>query len=66
MTASPSMTKYTIVPDGLNGFGVEVSSPNRLLSVRGFVTELDAALWIAKHQARETALPAAVDALDPA
>ena len=41
------MTKYTIIPDGLNAYGVEVVSPDRLLSVRGFATEREAAAWIA-------------------
>jgi hypothetical protein len=46
-----SITEYTIVPDGLHGFGVEVSAPNRFLSVRGFATELGAAAWIAEQRA---------------
>ena len=59
------MTEYKIITDGLKGYGVEISSPHRLLSVRGFVTELDAASWIAEQQAREASLATAVDALDP-
>ena len=59
------MTEYTIITDGLKGYGVEISSPHRLLSVRGFVTELDAASWIAEQQASEASLAAAVDALNP-
>jgi hypothetical protein len=58
------MTEYKIIPDGLKGYGVEVSYPHRLLSVRGFVTELDAASWIAEQQASEASLAAAVVALD--
>jgi hypothetical protein len=42
--------------DGLKGYGVEVSSPQHVLSVRGFVTELDAASWIAEQQASEAVL----------
>ena len=59
------MTEYKIIHDGLKGYGVVVSSPQRFLSVRGFVTELDAASWIAEQQASESALVAAVDALRP-
>jgi hypothetical protein len=54
-----SMTEYTIIPDGLHGFGVEVSAPNRFLSVRGFATELGAAAWIAEQQAFEAMVAAA-------
>jgi hypothetical protein len=53
------MTKYTIIYDGLKGYGVEVSAPNRFLSVRGFATEREAAVWIAEQQAAEAALAAA-------
>jgi hypothetical protein len=42
-----SITEYTIIPDGLHSFWVEVSAPNRFLSVRGFATELGAMAWIA-------------------
>ena len=47
------MTEYSIVPDGPKGFGVEVISPNRFQSVRGFATEGDALAWIAAQQASE-------------
>jgi hypothetical protein len=57
------MTEYKIISDGLKGYLVEANSPHRFLSVRGFVTELDAASWIAEQQASEAALAAAVDAL---
>jgi hypothetical protein len=50
------MSKYKIVPDGLTAFGVEVSSLNRFLSVRGFATELQAAAWITEQQAGEAAV----------
>lgn len=59
------MTEYKIIPDGPKGYGVEVSCPHRLLSVRGFVTELDAASWIAEQQTHDASLDAAVDAPDP-
>ena len=43
------MAEYTIIPDGLKGYRVEVRSPQRFLSVRGFVNELDAASWIVEQ-----------------
>ncbi len=54
-----SMTEYTIIPDGLHGYGVEVRVPNRFLSVRGFSTEFGAAAWIAEQQAVEVMVAAA-------
>jgi hypothetical protein len=50
----PRMTEYKIVPDGPKGFGVEVTSPDRSLSVRGFATEIDAVTWIEAQQASES------------
>jgi hypothetical protein len=47
------MTEYRIVPDGPKGYGVELISPNRFLSMRGFATELDAVAWIEAQQASE-------------
>jgi hypothetical protein len=44
------MTEYKIVPDGPKGFGVEVTSPDRSLSVRGFATEIDAVTWIERNK----------------
>jgi hypothetical protein len=38
------MTEYRIIPDGLKAYGVEIASPNLFLSVRGFATELEAAM----------------------
>jgi hypothetical protein len=49
------MTEYRIIPDGLKGYGVEIASPNLFLSVRGFATELAAAMWIDEHRAGEAA-----------
>jgi hypothetical protein len=49
----PHMTEYTIVPDGSKGFGVELISPTRFLSVRGFATELDAQVWTDAQEASE-------------
>jgi hypothetical protein len=46
------MAKYTIIPDGLNAFGVEVVSPDRFLPKRGFATAIEAAAWIAQQQGR--------------
>jgi hypothetical protein len=40
------MTDYTIIVDGLRGFGVELWSTNAFRSVRGFSTELAAQAWI--------------------
>ena len=57
------MTEYKIIHDGLKGYGVEVVSPGRFLSVRGFATELEAKAWIDEQQAAEAVLVAAVDAL---
>jgi hypothetical protein len=45
------MTEYKIILDGSKAYGVEVVSPNRFLSMRGFATERDAAAWIAEQQA---------------
>jgi hypothetical protein len=45
------MTEYKIVLDGLHAFGVEVTSPSRFLSVRGFPTEAEAQAWIADQEA---------------
>jgi hypothetical protein len=50
----PRMTEYRIVPDGPKGFGLEVTSPNRFRSVRGFATERDAQAWIEAQQANES------------
>ena len=54
------MPEYKIIHDDLKGYGVEVSSPQRFLSVRGFASELDAMSWIAEQQVSEAALIAAV------
>ena len=54
------MTEYKIILDGLKGYGVEVVSPGRFLSVRGFATELEAAAWIDEQQAAEAAVAAAI------
>jgi hypothetical protein len=43
---APGNTTYTIILDGLHGFGVEVLGIGTLLSVRGFPTERAAQLWI--------------------
>jgi hypothetical protein len=53
------MTQYKIVLDGLRGYGVEVTSAHRFLSVRGFATEIDAAVWIVEQEAGEAAAAAA-------
>jgi hypothetical protein len=38
--------EYEIIPDGLYGFGVEITSAGRFLSMRGFPTEIAARAWI--------------------
>jgi hypothetical protein len=50
------MSGYQIVPDGLDGFGVEITSPGRFLSVRGFATKAEAEAWIAEQQFAQTAV----------
>lgn len=47
------MAEYKIIPDGLHGFGVEVASIGRFLSVRGFPTEKAAQAWIEEQQHAE-------------
>lgn len=42
-----AMPEYTVVPDGIDGYGVEVSSIGNFRSVRGFPTEAAALAWIA-------------------
>ena len=67
ITPHDGMTRYTIIHDGLKAYGVEVVSPNRFLSVRGFATEREAAAWIAEQQGAEAMLAAAnPDAQDAA
>jgi hypothetical protein len=52
---SSGNAEYKIIVDGPRRYGVEVTSPDRFLSVRGFATELDAAMWIAEQKAGEAA-----------
>jgi hypothetical protein len=47
------MAKYAIVPDLSRGFGVEVRAPDRVLYIHGFVTELDARIWVIEQQVAE-------------
>jgi len=58
ITPSSGMAEYKIILDGPRGYEVEVTSPDRFLSVRGFATELDAAMWIAEQKAGEAAAAA--------
>ena len=46
------MPEYTVVPDGIHGYGVEVSSIGSFRSARGFPTEAAALAWIAEQRAR--------------
>src|SRR5580704_10999558 len=50
------MVEYRIVPDGPTGYGVELTSPNRFLSVRGFATERDALAWIQRSRRHRNSL----------
>ena len=47
------MSEYTVVPDGIHGYGVEVSSIGRFRSVRRFQTKSAALAWIVEQQARD-------------
>ena len=47
------MLTYTIVPDGLTAFGVEVSAIDRFTSMRGFATEVEAQAWITEQEKAE-------------
>ena len=38
--------EYLIVPDGLRGYGVEITWPGSFRSVRGFATKTEAQAWI--------------------
>jgi hypothetical protein len=58
------MTEYTIIIDGLSGFGVEIRSVSAFRrSVRGFSTEAAAQAWIDLQQRAEAL--ADKDASDP-
>ena len=54
------MTVYTLVPDGLTAYGVEVMSAHRFQSVRGFLTAKAARAWIAEQEAADGRVPASV------
>jgi hypothetical protein len=45
--------EYLIVPDGLDGFGVEVTWPDGFRSVRGFATKTAAQSWIDEERRRD-------------
>jgi hypothetical protein len=47
------MPEYTVVPDGIHGHGVEVSSIGSFRSVRGFQTKSAALAWIVEQQTRD-------------
>lgn len=53
------MAVYTITGDGAHGFGVEVASSGRFLSVRGFATQVLAEAWIAEQKFAQAAVDAA-------
>ena len=50
---------YTIIPDGLTGYGVEIVSPGHFRFVGGFVTDHEVTAWIAEQRAAEVAIAAA-------
>jgi hypothetical protein len=47
------VAEYVITADTEMGYGVKVSAPDRLLYVRGFMTEHDARAWIVEQQIAE-------------
>jgi hypothetical protein len=47
------MPEYTVVPDGIHGYGVEVRDMDSFRSVRGFQTKSAALAWIIEQQARD-------------
>ena len=49
------MAEYLIILDGPSGYGVEITSPERFLSVRDFNTEADALAWIVEQKTAEDA-----------
>jgi hypothetical protein len=54
------MTDYTLVPDGLTAYGVEVMSAHRFQSVRGFLTAEAARAWIAEQEAADGRMRASI------
>ena len=50
------MAKYEVLADSDMGYKVEVTSPDRFLVVRGFMTEYDARTWVAEQQIAEEAI----------
>jgi hypothetical protein len=48
-----TMPEYTVVPDGLHGYGVEVRDINCFRSVRGFQTKSAALAWFVEQQAHD-------------
>ena len=59
------MTGYKIILDGLHGFGVEITSPDQFLSVRGFATRELAEAWIAEQEFAQAAVDAAANTKAP-
>jgi hypothetical protein len=50
------MAGYKVLADSEMGYNVEVTSPDRFLLVRGFMTEFDARAWVAEQQIAEDAI----------
>ena len=47
------MPEYTVVPDGLRAYEVEVRDIDSFRSVRGFQTKTAALAWIVEQQAHD-------------
>ena len=45
--------EYLIVPDGLHGYGIEITWPGSFRSVRGFATLTAVQAWIEAELLRE-------------
>lgn len=54
-TRGGTMPEYTVVPDGIQGYGVEISSTESFRSVRGFLTKSAALAWILEQQVHDAA-----------
>ena len=50
------MATYKVLADKDMEYNVEVTSSDRFLLVRGFMTEFDARAWVAEQQVAEEAI----------
>ena len=53
------MTEYKITLNGMHRFGVEITSPDRFLWVRGFAPRELAEAWITEQEFAQAAVDAA-------